>query len=453
MNMKNSSIKSKLTKYFIFFTLIILSIVWIMQIIFITVYYQHMLENEIIEISKIIEQNDKIYTLNEIAFKNSLNIVIFDKNDEVKYSSTNSSAPFAVKKEDVINALNKSDKYYTTYTVDIKEANSRGLVYVSYVDDYYYVITANIDPISSVTNIQASQLVYITLLIMLVAIGLSLYISNRLIKPINKITKQAKKLGKGELDINFEKSEYDEINTLSDTLNYSAKELKKTDTLRKELIANVSHDIKTPITIIKAYSEMIKDISGDNKEKREEHLDVIINQTDLLTRLIGDMMDLSKLETTVYELKKEHFDITEEIKNIVTGFEYLKDYNFEFQNDLSNENSTVLADKLKINQVLYNLISNAVNYVGEDKKIIIKTTYNPNIDKVKVEVIDHGKGIEDTTHIFDRYYKSNDKYRKSGFGTGLGLSIVKNILELHKFKYGVESEVGKGTTFYFNLSR
>ena len=193
---------------------------------------------------------------------------------------------------------------------------------------------------------------------------------------------------------------------------------------------------------------MIKDLSYDDKVKTFEHLDTIIAETDRLNLLVNDILDLSKMQSNIEKLNIEEIDLDKLIKLIIDRFEYVKDIKIKYS---GIKKSIIKADKKKIEQVIYNLISNALNYVGKDKIIIIKLDKIDN--KYRVEVIDHGKGIseEDINLIWDKYYKIDKTHNRDNIGTGLGLSIVKNILEQHKFEYGVISKENKGTTFYFEI--
>ncbi|MEG1705697.1 MAG: HAMP domain-containing sensor histidine kinase [Clostridia bacterium] len=451
MSIKINSIKNKFILYFSGFSIAIFAILWIMQVVFIQAYYKNMLESELVKIGENVTKNlNNTQLLDEIAFKNSMNILAFSENGNIEYSSASSSdKPFYIDLQQAIKKIENNNGKYTTYTIKIPRYKSESIIYANKIQDIYVIVSTNIEPIEAATKVLSNQLIYITIIVIILSIIISAYISKKFVKPLTEITTLSKELGKGNYDVTFKQSEYEEINNLANALNYSATELKKTDGLRKELIANVSHDIKTPLTVIKAYSEMIKDLSGDIKEKREEHLSVIIDQANLLTKLTDDMMDLSKLETGTYELNIEEYDIIAQVTNILNSFGYLEDHKFILSVENNQTECMIKADKIKINQVLYNLISNAVNFVGIDKTVYVNILINS--DRVRVEVKDNGKGIEDTTQIFERYYKSNDKYRKSGYGTGLGLSIVKNILELHKFKYGVESKVAIGTTFWLEI--
>ena len=182
-------------------------------------------------------------------------------------------------------------------------------------------------------------------------------------------------------------------------------------------------------------------------------MNIIIEETDRLNVLVSDILDLSKLQSSTYELKIEEFDLNELIRNIIKRFYILIDsdgYEFIYTND---KEIKVKADKKRIEQVIYNLLNNAVNYTGEDKKIYINVTDEKK--KVLVEIRDTGKGIdkEEIKYIWNKYYHNEKKHKRNAFGTGLGLSIVKTILESHNYKYGVKSVKNHGTTFYFEIDK
>ena len=234
----------------------------------------------------------------------------------------------------------------------------------------------------------------------------------------------------GNYNITFPTEEgIDEINELATTLNDTKEELAKTDELRRDLMTNVSHDLKTPLTMIKAYAEMVRDLTYKNKEKREKNLNTIIEETDRLNILVNDILELSKLQSQILELNYETFDIVKLIKNILTRYDILiekEQYQFIFKN---TKPIIVNADKNKIEQVIYNLINNAINYTGADNKVII--TINENKNNIRINIKDTGKGIkqEEIKYIWDKYYHNKKKHKRNTYGTGLGLSIVKNILE------------------------
>jgi signal transduction histidine kinase len=281
----------------------------------------------------------------------------------------------------------------------------------------------------------------------------SYLVANGISRPIRSISQTAQKLGKGDYSAKFENVEYAEVAQLSDTLNYVTGEIKKSDDFQKQLLANVSHDFKTPLTMIKAYASMIQEISGDDKQKRQKHLQVIIDETDRLTGLVNDVLAASKISAGLEQLNKKVFNLTEFIYGILDKFGYLQEtQGYTFMIDIDPDMYT-LADEEKIGQVIYNLISNAVNYTGEDKHIFVSLKDIPQENRIKFSVRDTGKGIgkEELEHIWDRYYRTNDSHIRPVKGTGLGLNIVKVILNSHAFDFGVNSVEGEGSTFYVDF--
>ncbi len=210
-------------------------------------------------------------------------------------------------------------------------------------------------------------------------------------------------------------------------------------------MANVSHDLRTPLTMIKGYAEVMRDLPGENTP---ENVQIIIDEAGRLNDLVNDLLDLSRLQAGVLELSRERFDLTGSIKEILTRYDKLADFSFPFEPE---ENIYVMADKLKISQVVYNLVNNAVNYAGADKTVALTQEVIGN--DVRISVTDTGEGIpqDKLRDIWDRYYKVDQEHRRAQVGTGLGLSIVKNVLDLHGGSYGVISELGKGSTFWFQL--
>ena len=255
-------------------------------------------------------------------------------------------------------------------------------------------------------------------------------------------------MAKGKYDITFPNNGYREIAELGDTLNYAATELSKTEELRRELIANVSHDLRTPLTMITGYGEVMRDLPGENTP---ENVQIIIDEAKRLTDLVNDMLDISKLQSGTQTLKLERFSLTETIQDTMLRYHKLTEHDGYQISFLYRENVFVTADQLRISQVVYNLINNAIVYTGEDKKIeVSQTVYD---DKVRISVTDTGEGIEQDMLplIWDRYYKVDKTHKRAVVGTGLGLSIVKSTVELHGGTCGVTSQKGVGSTFWFEL--
>ncbi len=304
-------------------------------------------------------------------------------------------------------------------------------------------------------SVRSMQLyiVIIAVVAIVIAFIISYILAQRISRPIRDISGTAMRMAKGDYSVQFASAEFEEIAQLSESLNYAKDEIKKSDDFQKELLANVSHDLRTPLTMIKAYASMVKEISGDDPVKREKHLQVIIDEADRLTGLVNDILNASKVSAGLSELNKKVFNLTEFLYGIMNKFDYLQETSgYKFFVDI-DPNLYTLADEEKIYQVIYNLISNAVNYTGEDKCVYVSLKDCPEESRIKFAVRDTGKGIsdEEKEHIWDRYYRSKDAHARPVKGTGLGLNIVKIILQAHSFDFGVNSKIGEGSTFYVDF--
>jgi signal transduction histidine kinase len=281
---------------------------------------------------------------------------------------------------------------------------------------------------------------------------LALLIARRIAKPIVSVSESAKTLAAGRYDVLFDARGYREIRELSDTLNVAAKELSAVDGLRRELVSNISHDLRTPLTLIAGYAEAMRDLPGENTP---ENAQIIVDEAKRLNRLVGDVLDLSKLQSGGQKLKLSRYNLTESLREIALRLAELTKaggYTILFEADAD---AHVIADESHISQAVYNLLTNAVSFTGEDKTVTLRQITEPGV--VTVEVADTGKGVapEELAHIWERYYRSEKKHRRAEIGSGIGLSIVKSIMELHGGVYGVKSEPGKGSgsVFWIRLKR
>ncbi len=356
---------------------------------------------------------------------------------------------------DYVKSFVESGKTESTAIFNNKRFNNKTLVKaLKYNDKVYIFLNSSIQPLDASIRLLKSQFLYISLIILSVSLIIGYFISRLISKPIVDISKEARKLADGNFNVKFSTdSKIDEIAELASTLDLAKNELSKTDELRRDLLANVGHDLKTPLTMIKAYAEMIKDFENMSVQKRNENLNIIIEETDRLNVLVSDILDLSKLQANTYELKIEEFDLDKLIRDVIKRYYILIDsegYEFIYENE---ESIMVMGDKKRIEQVVYNLINNAINYTGDDKKVYIELVNDKK--KVTVKIRDTGKGIkkEDIKYIWNKYYHNEKKHKRNAYGTGLGLSIVKTILDSHNYKYGVDSKINKGTTFYFEINK
>jgi len=316
---------------------------------------------------------------------------------------------------------------------------------------YAVMLNGNIAPLDSTVTTLRFQLIWLTGVMMLLGFIMALVLAGHISRPIIHINKLSRRLAQGDFELDFSVPRADkEICELADSLNHAAVELAKTEQLQRDLIANISHDLRTPLTLITAYGEAMRDLPGENTP---ENVQVIIDETERLSRLVNDLLDMSKLQAGAIKLEPCEFELTELIRRIIVRFNKLmatEGYTIDFQPSMR---LWVEADELKLTQVIYNLINNAVTYTGEDKLVTIRQLLLHHGSRVRIEVIDTGEGIapEQIKDIWRRYYKGSANHQRTHAGNGLGLAIVKNILDLHGGAYGVESTAGQGSCFWFEL--
>jgi len=327
-------------------------------------------------------------------------------------------------------------------------ATLESFTYVRLAGDRAVIINAVVSPVYAITATLRYQLYVISGIMFALAAILAITIAKRISKPIEEINRSAMKLADGQYDTRFTGKGFYEIVGLSETLNTAAFELGRTEALRRELLANVSHDLRTPIALIYSYAEMMHDFPEDITKEQTE---VIMEETGRLTSLLNDVLDISKLEAGMEELNITRYNLTESLGETIDRLRELlvkQGYEIDFK---FNGEIFVDADETKIDRAFYNLLVNAVNFAGDDRKILVELSKENSA--AKVSVTDRGEGIseEELPFIWDRYYKSGKAHKRPVTGTGLGLSIVKKIIQMHGGSCGVTSCIGEGSTFWFEL--
>lgn len=456
MKLKTRSLRANLLIYFLIFSAIILGFLYFFQIVFFNTYYKinqtNNLEQTVNLIEKNIDKENAKVLLNEISLNNEVCIQIVKDSNLIYYSDYYKHC--AGKDNDalevIISSFINSDKKYLKVDFVNNIYNNKSLVYGKKLKNNTYVFAnSSLEPMDKSINLLKGQFLYVALIVLLLSFVISYYFSRRIAEPILKINQSAKKLADKSNKVKFTcETEVFELKELSETLNNTAKELNKTEELRREFLANVSHDLKTPLTMIEAYAASARDLNYNNKKKRERDLNIIIDEAERLNMLVNDILLLSKIESKTTKLNLEDINIKKEIETILERFAIYKNdgYIFEFN---ETEDYVITADKQGIERVIYNLINNAINYTGENKKV--KITFEKNQNILTINIIDTGKGIEeeDKKLVWNKYFRINKRHRRTTVGTGLGLSIVKEILEEHKFEYGIKSKLNKGSCFYF----
>lgn len=489
------SIKWKVFVYLLSFTVILLAILWVFQICYLDTFYKLIKNHEaqkalekVIDIEK--ESPSDVETqIDSIAAEGNFSILVADAKGNVIHSAEYimNSQMSSIPKEEFERYYQQAKEQGGEAKIEFEGSKNltfpleeqppvtnerqkippqpqkgflqnhgqrmvQSAIYVEIVDDgtnsFVVMVNSQLTPVDATVDTLRIQFIWISVILFLLSLGIALLLSRKISRSIIMVNNSAKELAKGDYSVEFSGKDYREIAELSETLNYAARELEKTEGFRKELLANVSHDLRTPLTMIIAYAEVMRDLPGENTP---ENVQVIIDESRRLTLLVNDMLDISKLQAGVMEKNVSVYNLTESIQSVFERYNKLKEqdgYSIEFQYE---KEVMVEADEFKIFQVIYNLVNNAINYTGEDKRVLVCQSVRENM--VRIEIRDTGDGIarEDIPYVWDRYYKVDKTHKRAVMGTGLGLSIVKNILKLHEAAYGVESRIGEGSTFWFEL--
>lgn len=470
--------------YFILYTLVIILSMWIFQIVFLDSFYQRIRYNNLEKAGNSLAKDmnvDKVTNekvdewINKTISANSSGIYTYlvyrDENGqrvvESPYSfflpggnAPTTNGPDYLRNstvfDDVIKRLNSGTELQSGYLCDYftsADENTHFCVYATNISNELgefclFMISDNESLNETLTVIQY-QLIIVTVAVVILSFFLAWTIATKLSEPIRKMSDTAKRWAESDNTIEFKGGSYEELNELADALNYAKEGVAKAGSLQRDLLANVSHDLKTPLTMIKAYAEMIRDISGDNKQKRDMHTEVIIEEADRLTMLVNDILDLSKLQNNSSAIEYEQVDLSELVERVIYRFnDFISAKGYVIESHVDSDAFTE-CDEKKIEQVVYNLIGNSINYTGEDKTVKVYLTKKDD-DLILLEIIDSGKGIpaEQIDTIWEKYYRFSETHQRPIKGTGLGLSIVKTILENHKLRFGVVSKKGCGSNFF-----
>ncbi len=317
-----------------------------------------------------------------------------------------------------------------------------------YDNQYTIIVSTNLARTESIVSTVSSQLQTASILGVFLSLIIATIMSHWFMSPLLKLSAATKEIAKGNYETKVEITSKDEFGQLAEDFNLMTEEIQNSRELQRDLIANISHDLRTPLTIIKGYAESIKDITGDNKEIRDQQLTTIIEETDRLSAMVGSVMEYTKLSQSTYKLNIVQFDIADMCKDIVEMYSQKAAQEGKSISYSGPEQVYVFADAALIGRVIHNFVSNALVHTPENTRVGVAVKITDD-GKVKVSVYDSGHGIkqEDIPHLFDKYYRARKDEGKSG--SGLGLAIVKSVLENHNFPYGVESREGLGTEFWF----
>lgn len=309
-----------------------------------------------------------------------------------------------------------------------------------------------ITQIEALQSLNRQQLFLFTIILTIFASTISFFLAQHFIRPIKTIKEAIIRLTNGELYSVPKLNRSDELGTLSESVADLSTELQRVDVLRKEVIANVSHELRSPLALITGYGEMVRDVSGSDERLRKEHMELIISEAHRMSAMVDDIMDFSIMQAGYTQLKNEIWNTYEVVSSVVAyarGIANQYDITVDFEADRTNGNA--LFDRIKMEQVLRNLINNGINHTPKNERLLIKLT-NTSAG-TKVAVINPGKDIppEQLELIWERYQRVQHQAGHKE-GTGIGLAIVKTILTSHAFEYGAESKNGV-TCFWFVVPR
>ncbi|MBQ7365209.1 MAG: two-component sensor histidine kinase [Clostridia bacterium] len=464
------TIRTKIFSALAIVIVIALALLWLAQVVLFDIVYSNVRISEVEATARHIKlfanKSTFFRTISDAAAKNDICADIISEDGSVVYEAENTATCLihtmtASERREFIALADENTLFSVNYNTVTEEyavdtitgsllVSASNILYMETVEHngevYYLILDASVAPVGTVKKASASFLIVLSLILIAVAVVLANFLAKKIADPIGEISRQAKKLSSGSYTaVESHSAELDELN---ESLLAASRDLQEVERLRTELVANLSHDLRTPLTLIGGYAEMMRDLPS---EITEENLDTIVSETRRLTSLVNDMMDVSLLENGRITPTFEAFDLSLSLSELLDSYQKLtlKDgYRFILETPAP---STVYADRTMIRQVITNLLNNAMTYTGEDKTITVRQSISENY--VRVEVIDTGEGIapDKLPMIWERYYKVDSAHKRAAKGTGLGLSIVRQVITLHGGRYGVRSTPGKGSTFWFEL--
>ncbi len=484
------SIRTRLLGYFAFFMVFVLLVIWAFQILLVDRFYESAKRSELEDAGKLLEHYIDADDFTQIAYNVAARYgvcvlvrpLIHEKLGASTADYDNSSACYIhhVASETLVSLCEKArdngGEYMTftptltslpvTYSDNGEAAENRSqgsevnrlprgknviLVKLAETTDgveYAIFLNSELQPMTATVSTLTIIFIWIAGALLVGALIMTAVFSSRIVKPLSQMNAAAKRLGAGDYNTKFEGEGYRETLELAETLNSAADQIRRSDELQKELLANVSHDLRTPLTLIKGYAEVMRDIPGENTP---ENVQTIIDESERLAELVADMMEVSTVRAGTRTPSFEVFDFTALVREVMARYKKLVERDGLIMSFKAEREVYVRADRIMILQVVYNLINNAVNYCGEDRTVIVLQSESDG--RVRLSVIDHGVGIPEDKipMIWDRYYKIDKVHRRASVGSGLGLSIVKGVLQAHGAEFGVESSVGHGSNFWFEL--
>ncbi len=287
---------------------------------------------------------------------------------------------------------------------------------------------------------------------LIIGAGFIFVLSRRISAPLLKMEKATREISRGDLKTRVNIHSNDEVGQLAVAINDLAIELERYRTNRQELFANISHELRTPITYLEGYANVLQEGLYHSEEEKNQYLSIIATETRRLIHLINDLFDLAKAEEEQLGMNKEAVQLSRVLKAVIVkvGLK-AKEKGIQIIEDISEQDKTILGDEQRLEQIFINLLENAIQYM--DEGVVHITLEEGTTDYVRVIIKDNGQGIptSELPYIFERFHRVEKSRSRDYGGTGLGLSIVKKLVELHGGRIKVTSVVGKGTTFVLSF--
>ena len=479
MKRKTLSFRKKLLGLFMLFTAIIFSVLWLLQTVFLQSFYNVMIikntKSAAKKITSYSSDTDAGEQLDGISSDNSLLVYITDTEGNILYCADEyknghngldeTETVFHHHRggrghEDADN-YRELPAYYDRFLSELASSDSGE---TEFMNDHMYVYGKYIDfggekavlflgttlgAVGSAARIIRIQLMIVTFLSVGAGFVLAWFMSRRFSLPISQLNEKAHTLGENTSDAEFRKGFCSELDELSATLDKTDEKLKKNKEFQNELLANVSHDLRTPLTMIKGYAEMIRDMSHSDEKQCAEDVAVIVRETDRLTALVNEILEYSELQMSDSEPVAENVDYSGVVSTVTDSFEslYAKD-GYVFERSIA-ENIRVRGNSSRLMRAVYNLIDNAVRHTGDGKWVGI--CLKEQDGRAVLEISDRGKGIppEELGRIWDKYY--TNRQRKGKGVSGLGLAIVRQTVSQHNGTCKAESTLGRGSVFTVEL--
>lgn len=446
---------------------IVLLLLWLFQIVFLETFYNQMwisyIKTEVLAINQLLVngENEQFESkLEQFAFNNNIYTELVNEEGKSLYITGSSSSAGKMPMIDSSEREKVIQEILAGKEVEIPVTHPRfgnkfmliGLpIRLSMERSQAMLIITPLAPMEDMALILKGQLVYITIILLFASLLISYLLSRSFSSPILEIKRASEAMASGNFSARIKSNKQDEIGELAASINYMGEQLSKIEQLRKDLIANVSHDLRTPLSLIRGYAETIRDVTGKDPVKRDKQLGVIIEETERLSKIVDDILNLSQLQSGNVRLSKSRFKINDLIETAVKSYDILSEKTGVNIVRTGVVDRFVGADEVRISQVVHNLINNAFTHTPKGGTITVNMINGTKT--VKIEVSDTGNGIseDELPYIWERYYKAEKTSQKKTTGTGLGLAIVKGILDAHDVDYGVESQKYIGTTFWFEL--